>query len=337
MGITIKDVAQAAGVSTATVSRALRGLPNVDAATRERIVRFARDLDYVISPSASRLASGRTGTVAVVTPHISRWYFSTVISGIEAVLESAGLDLLLMGAGIGEAAPRVSPATRLRRRVDAVIVVALPPGDPRLAEVLDLGLPTSLVGTAVPGVCSATINDVLAGQMATQHLINFGHRRIGVITGRSIEEPMSTGRDRLRGFQDAMEGAGLTVDPVMVAHGNSTILGGEQAMTTLLTQAHQPTAVFAMSDEMAFGAMKAIRSHGMTIGRDVSLIGIDGHDMAEYLDLTTVGQPVKDLGRIAAQAVLSQIAGDESIEPVQLPTHLVVRGSTAHLKADARR
>ena len=337
MGITIKDVAQAAGVSTATVSRALRGLPNVDAATRDRIVAHARDLDYVISPSASRLASGRTGTVAVVTPHISRWYFSTVISGIEAVLESAGLDLLLMGAGIGEAAPQVSPATRLRRRVDAVIVVALPPGDSRLADVLDLGLPTSLVGTAVPGVSSATINDVLAGQMATQHLINFGHRRIGVITGRSIEEPMSTGRDRLRGFQEAMAGAGLPVDPTMVAHGNSTILGGEQAMTALLTQAQPPTAVFAMSDEMAFGAMKALRSHDMTIGRDVSLIGIDGHDMAEYLDLTTVVQPVKDLGRIATRSVIAQIAGGDAVDPVQLPTQLVVRGSTSPIKAEARR
>ena len=337
MGITIKDVAQAASVSTATVSRALRGLPNVDAATRARIAKVAADLDYVISPSASRLASGRTGTVAVVTPHISRWYFSTVISGIETVLESAGVDLLLMGAGIGDAAPQVSPATRLRRRVDAVIVIALPPGDPRLAEVLDLGLPTSLVGTAVPGVSSATINDVLAGQMATQHLINFGHSRVGVITGRSIEEPMSTGRDRLAGFQVAMQGAGLPVDPLMVAHGNSTILGGEQAMTALLTQAKPPTAVFAMSDEMAFGAMKALRSHDITIGRDVSLIGIDGHDMAEYLDLTTVVQPVKDLGRIAARGVLSQISGDDASEPVQLSTQLVVRGSTAPMKADVRR
>ena len=242
-----------------------------------------------------------------------------------------------MGAGIGDAAPQVSPATRLRRRVDAVIVIALPPGDPRLAEVLDLGLPTSLVGTAVPGVCSATINDVLAGQMATQHLINFGHSRIGVITGRSIEEPMSTGRDRLTGFQVAMHGAGLPIDPALVAHGNSTILGGEQAMTALLTQPKPPTAVFAMSDEMAFGAMKALRSHDITIGRDVSLIGIDGHDMAEYLDLTTVVQPVKDLGRIATRAVLTQIAGQESIDPVELSTQLVVRGSTAPLKADVRR
>ena len=96
MAITIKDVADAAGVSTATVSRALRGLPNVDTTTRERIQQIATDLDYVISPSASRLASGRTGSIAVITPYIARWFFSTVLSGVESVLQNAGLDLLLM-------------------------------------------------------------------------------------------------------------------------------------------------------------------------------------------------------------------------------------------------
>ena len=121
MAITIKDVADAAGVSTATVSRALRGLPNVDAATRERIQRVAAELDYVISPSASRLASGRTGSVAVITPYIARWFFSTVLSGVESVLQSAGLDLLLMSVSTPDGQHRLPPAPRLRRRVDGVV------------------------------------------------------------------------------------------------------------------------------------------------------------------------------------------------------------------------
>ena len=330
MGITIKDVADAAGVSTATVSRALRGLPNVDAATRERIQRVALELDYVISPSASRLASGRTGSIAVITPYIARWFFSTVLSGVESVLQSAGMDLLLMSVSTPEGQHRLPPAPRLRRRVDGILVIALPPQDPQLHEVLGLGMPTSLIGVTLPGVPSVTIDDVHAGRIAAQHLINLGHERIGVISGAPQDARYTAETDRFHGFREAMGGAGLPIDPTLEASGLFTIAGGEQAMTALLTQKKPPTAVFAMSDEMAFGAMKAMRSHGLQPGRDISLVGIDGHDMSELLDLSTVVQPVPDLGRIAAEALILQLRSTVEVaaESIQLPTQLIVRGST---------
>ncbi|MDO8309753.1 MAG: LacI family DNA-binding transcriptional regulator [Actinomycetota bacterium] len=336
MGITIKDVADAAGVSTATVSRALRGLPNVDSATRERIQRIAGELDYVISPSASRLASGRTGCVAVITPYIARWYFSTVLSGVESVLQSAGMDLLLMSVSTPDGQHRLPPAPRLRRRVDGVLVIALPPQDSQLQEVLALGMPTSLIGLSMPSVPSVAIDDVLAGQIATQHLINLGHERIGVINGAPIVSPYTAENDRYRGFEQAMLGAHLTVDPMLEAYGYFTIAGGEQAMTALLTQKVPPTAVFAMSDEMAFGAMKAMRAHGITPGKEISLVGVDGHDMSEFLDLTTVVQPVQDLGRIAAEALVLQLRSaspEIAGESIRLPTQLIVRGSTSPRRA----
>lgn len=330
MAITIKDVADAAGVSTATVSRALRGLPNVDSTTRDRIQRIATELDYVISPSASRLASGRTGSIAVITPHIARWYFSTVLSGVESVLQNAGMDLLLMSVSTPDGQHRLPPAPRLRRRVDGVLVIALPPQDPQLADILALGMPTSLIGLTMPTVPSVAIDDVLAGQIATQHVINLGHTRIGVINGAPIVSPYTAENDRYRGYEQAMLGAGLTIDPMLEAYGYFTIAGGEQAMTALLTQKEPPTAVFAMSDEMAFGAMKALRAHGLTPGRDVSLVGVDGHDMAEFLDLTTVVQPVQDLGRIAAEALVLQLRSTNTpSDSIRLPTQLIVRGSTA--------
>ena len=335
MGITIKDVADAAGVSTATVSRALRGLPNVDTTTRERIQRIAADLDYVISPSASRLASGRTGSIAVITPYIARWFFGTVLSGVESVLQSAGMDLLLMSVSTPEGQHRLPPAPRLRRRVDGVLVIALPPQDPQLHEVLGLGMPTSLIGVTVPSVPSVTIDDVHAGRIAAQHLINLGHERIGVISGAPIDARYTAENDRYRGFREAMEGAGLPIDPMLEAYGYFTIAGGEQAMTALLTQKNPPTAVFAMSDEMAFGAMKAMRAHGLQPGKDISLVGIDGHDMSEFLDLTTVVQPVQDLGRIAAEALVLQLrssGADVATDSIRLPTQLIVRGSTAPFK-----
>ena len=336
MAITIKDVADAAGVSTATVSRALRGLPNVDSGTRERIQRIATELDYVISPSASRLASGRTGSIAVITPYIARWFFSTVLSGVESVLQNAGMDLLLMSVSTPDGQQhRLPPAPRLRRRVDGVLVIALPPHDQQLHEVLALNMPTSLIGVTLEGIPSVTIDDVLAGQIATQHLINLGHTRIGVITGAPVEEPFTADHDRHRGFQQAMNAAGLDVDPALEAYGYFTIAGGEQAMTALLTQRNPPTAVFAMSDEMAFGAMKAMRSHGLQPGRDISLVGVDGHDMSEFLDLTTVVQPVQDLGRIAAEDLVGQLqssGGEVVADSIILPTQLLVRGSTSPIK-----
>lgn len=331
MAITIRDVADAAGVSTATVSRALRGLPNVDEATRIKVQQVATELDYVISPSASRLASGRTGSIAVVTPYIARWFFSTVTAGIEQVLQNGGMDLLLMSVSSPDGQLRVPPAPRLRRRVDGILAIALAPDDPQLEEILNLDMPTALIGTAHEGVATVTIDDVQAGRMATQHLLNLGHTRIAIISGHLIDAPFTAEHDRYRGYREAMESAGLEIDPMMEAFGYFTVAGGEQAMTALLTHRERPTAVFAMSDEMAFGAMKAMRSHGLTPGKDIAIIGIDNHDLSELLDLTTVAQPVLDLGRIAAESLLVQIRGGATgrFENVQLPTPLIVRGSTA--------
>lgn len=328
MGITIRDVAQAAGVSTATVSRALRGLPNVDDATRDRVQQVARDLDYVVSPSASRLASGRTGSVAVVTPYVSRWFFSRVLGGIENVLQERGTDLLLLRAGTDDAPP--IDAGRLRRRVDGVLVIALPAQDPQLDAILSLGVPTCIIGGDRAGVPSVAIDDVEAARTATQHLINLGHERIGLISGSPGRVANTADETRFRGFAEVMAESGREFTPALEANGFFTIGGGEQAMTDLLARRNPPTAVFCMSDETAFGAMKSLRAHGLRPGADISLVGVDGHDMSDYLDLTTVAQPVRQLGRLAASALLGQIGGDER-EPVHVtvPTHLIVRGSTA--------
>jgi DNA-binding LacI/PurR family transcriptional regulator len=332
VAITIRDVAEAAGVSTATVSRALRGLPNVDEATRARVQAIAAELDYVISPSASRLASGRTGSIGVITPYISRWFFSTVISGVESVLQSAGMDLLLMSVSTSSSQHRLPPAPRLRRRVDGVLAIALQADDPQLDEVLDLGLPTSLIGTIKKGVAGVSIEDFNAACIATQHLINLGHSRIGVIRGNSTKSPSIPTFERYRGYRETMLAAGIQPDSLLEAFGYFTLEGGEQAMTALLTNRDRPTAVFAMSDEMAFGAIRAVRAHGLVPGKDISIIGVDNHSLAELMDLTTVAQPVFDLGRVAAEALLVQIRTGGSPmqqESIQLPTQLIVRGSTS--------
>ena len=332
MSITIRDVAQAAGVSTATVSRALRGLAHVDPETREKVLRVAQELDYVISPSASRLASGRTGTIAVVTPFIARWFFATVLSGISEVLQDRGIDLLVVAAGDPQAADSVRAERRLRGRVDGIVVVALPTHVPGVQEILGLGLPVAFVGARAPGVPSVSIDDERAGRLATQHLINTGHTRIGLIAGDESPVPGGAADTRARGFRATMTEAGLTADESLVAHGHFTILGGESAMTTLLSQPQPPTAVLAMSDEMAFGAIRALQRQGLRPGVDVAVVGIDGHELSVLLELTTVVQPVADMGRMAAEALMDLIAGNASADDVRVPTQLIVRGSTVPLE-----
>jgi LacI family transcriptional regulator, repressor for deo operon, udp, cdd, tsx, nupC, and nupG len=332
VGITIRDVAREAGVSTATVSRALRGLPNVDPVTREHVRRVADRLDYVISPAASRLASGRAGSIAVITPFLARWYFSKVLYGVERVLQRSDLDLLLCSTGDPSEPHRVPPHRRLRRRVDAVLVIGLPADSPDLQELFELDLPVTLIGSHSAGVSSVSIDDVEGGRMATQHIINLGHELIALISGRPLPTPFFPENDRLAGYLQAMSASGLWVDPQLQVPGFFTIEGGEHAMTAQLAQRSPPTAVFAMSDEMAFGALRALRRHGLSPGRDVSIVGFDGHEMADLLDLTTVCQPAEELGALAARCLLDQLDAPGS-EPRarRLPIQLYVRGSTAQL------
>ena len=333
MGITIRDVAAAAGVSTATVSRALRGLPNVDGETRERVKKIASSLDYVISPSASRLASGRTGSIAVVTPYIARWFFSEVIAGAESVMQQAGMDLLLMNVGdYQNGGSRIPPTPRIRRRVDGILIVALPPQDPDLESIVNLGMPTAMIGGVIPGIDCVVIDDVAAAREATEYLISLGHSRIALISGKSGAARFTAGSQRERGYRAVMAEHSLVEDPMLEVSGHFTIEGGESGMDALLNQLNPPTAVFAMSDEMAFGAIRSLRTHGLEPGRDVSIVGIDDHPMSSYLGLTTIAQPVADLGKKAGERLLAQLAGSDSLggndRVTQLPTELMVRSST---------
>jgi LacI family repressor for deo operon, udp, cdd, tsx, nupC, and nupG len=330
MAMTIRDIAREAGVSTATVSRALRGLPNVDPVTREKVRQVAERLDYVVSPAASRLASGRAGSIAVITPYIARWYFARVLSGIEGVLQASELDLLLSSIGDPGETGHVPPHRKLRRRVDGFLVISLPTETEGVSEIFDLDQPVVLIDTDHDGCSSIGIDDVAGARMAVQHLINLGHERIALISGRPRPTPFRPEDNRFIGYRDTMIEAGLRIDPDLEACGHFTIEGGERAMTTLLARANPPTAVFAMSDEMAFGALRSLRAHGLEPGRDVSVVGFDGHEMSEHLDLTTVVQPVEEIGARAARLLLERL-DDPQAPPKHdvLPLDMVVRGSTA--------
>jgi LacI family repressor for deo operon, udp, cdd, tsx, nupC, and nupG len=331
----IKDVAATVGVSTATVSRALRGLPRVSDETRFRVLQAAKELDYVASPSAASLASGQTRAIAVVVPHVTRWFFGGVVQGAEKLVRDAGYDLLLYNlGGDREARRRVFGTHLTRKRLDAVLVLSMTPSSEELAWLAKLDRPVAVVGATVPGWSSVRIDDEETARIAMSHLVELGHRRIGYIGG-SLEDQLDFAApfDRLRGYRRTMEQSGLPVLPAWEVLGDFTVRGGYDAMRLLLASDSRPTGVFAASDEMAIGAVHAIREAGLRVPEDVSVIGIDDHEMAEYFALSTVAQPVREQGQLAAGLLLDVLAADpdDPVKPsaITLPTRLVVRGTTA--------
>ncbi len=331
----IKDVAREVGVSTATVSRALRGLPRVSDETRVKVLQVAARLDYVASPHAASLASGQTRAVGVIVPFVTRWFYGSVIQGAEELLREAGYDLLLYNLAGDEAARhRVFRTHLLHKRVDAVLVLSLNPTDEEVAALAKLDRPVAVVGATVEGWSSVRIDDVETARIAVRHLVELGHRRIGYVGG-SLEEQLDFAAplDRLNGYRAAMADAGLTVESSMEVVGDFTVRGGLAATRLLLDVEPRPTAVFAASDEMAVGAVHAVREAGLRVPEDVSVIGIDDHEMAEFFELTTVAQPVREQGQLAARLLLEALDDDFDDPPtpptITVPTRLVVRRTTA--------
>jgi LacI family repressor for deo operon, udp, cdd, tsx, nupC, and nupG len=329
MAASIEDVAKLAGVSIATVSRSLRGLPDVATATRDRVLAAAQELDYVASPFAARLASGRSSTLGVVVPFVNRWFFAEVLGAVESVLSKAGYDLLLHNLADAEGRSRFFSVLPFRKRVDAVLVVSLALTEEEVAALDTLGLPVGVLGVKHPGMFSVRIDDVAAARTAVDHLLSLGHRRIALIGGDTADPMRFTPpQHRGTGYREALRAAGIEPDPTIQRLGYFTVEGGEAAMNELLHLPEPPSAVFAESDEMAYGAMRAIRRRGLRIPDDVAVIGFDDHATAGLLDLTTVRQPVAEQGAVLAQQLLDSLT--TAIEPsdLVLGTELVVRGST---------
>jgi LacI family repressor for deo operon, udp, cdd, tsx, nupC, and nupG len=327
----IEDVARRAGVSIATVSRALRGLPDVASATRDRVVEAASELDYIASPFAARLASGRTATVGVVVPFVNRWFFAEVIDTVETALRRAGFDLLLYNLGDEAGRSRFFDVMPMRKRVDAVLVVSLVLSDEEISSLQSLGCPVGLLGLERAGFLSTRIDDICSARMAVSHLTDLGHRRIGLIGG-DTDDPMrfTPPLHRADGYHEALAAVGVEPDPALEILGYFTIPGGEQACRTLMDLPDRPTAIFSESDEMAYGALRALRRLGLRVPQDVAIIGFDDHPTAELMDLSTVSQPVAEQALDVGTRLLAAVAssGGDSDDDVVLPTEVIVRGST---------
>ncbi|MWC00035.1 LacI family DNA-binding transcriptional regulator [Agromyces seonyuensis] len=337
----IDDVAKLAGVSTATVSRALSGRGHVSAGAKAKVEAAAHELGYVVSSNASSLATGRTRNVGVVVPFLNRWFFSSVLEGAQQALLRHGYDLTLYNlAGDGAERGIVFDEFLLRKRVDAVIAISLEVSEGEVARLHDLGKPIVGVGGPIEGVRTLLIDDVAVARLATEHLLGLGHRRIAHIGGDlEFDLDFHLPTNRRLGYEAALQDAGVEPDPTLFAAADFTVAGGHHAALQLLgSPRNRPTAIFAASDEMAIGAILAARDLGLNVPRDVSIVGIDDHDLSEFFGLTTVAQFPHRQGARAVEILMEQLEPAAEAGPptaTALPYELRVRSSSARPGPDA--
>jgi LacI family transcriptional regulator len=335
---TIRELARLSGVSVGTVSRALNGYTDVRPETRERIVRLAEELDYTPSASARTLVTNRSHVVGVFLdtgeghPNLQHPFFHQVLAGIQETAGAAGFDLLLFatekpGNGYG----RHSYVKRCRHHnVDGVVLMGVDHDAEDMRRLTASSIPCVAVDVELDGHAGFVSSDNAGGgALAVEHLVTLGHRRIATIHGPVETRP---GLDRLRGYRQGLEAAGLAYRDEYVVPGDFYVESGERAAARLLELAEPPTAIVAASDLMAAGALRAAATAGLRVPDEVSVVGFDDIMLAAHLQpgLTTLRQDKTGLGAAAARALLDRIAGQaDPPREVTLPVELVVRGSTA--------
>ncbi|GGC95935.1 LacI family transcriptional regulator [Tersicoccus solisilvae] len=331
----IDEVAARAGVSTATVSRALRGRSGVSPHTRDRVLAIADAMGYVASSSAAGLATGRNMAIGVLVPVVHRWFFASAIEGVDRQLRSRGYDLDLYSlGGAGTNRDRVFHRSMLRKRIDALVVLCMALTDEELAALHALEQPVIVVGGPVDGCRHVSIDDRAAVRDATEHLIGLGHQRIVHLAGGgSFGIDFSVPRLRAAGFRDAMGAAGLPVGAASTVFGDYAADRSKDAVARVLAAdpRQRPTGIVASSDEMAFGALLAAAEAGLRVPEDLSVIGVDDHEFAEVFGLTTIRQDPIAAGERAATLLLAALEGDEgdlTAQPAPEPHELVIRRST---------
>jgi LacI family transcriptional regulator len=345
---TIQELAERTGVSVATVSRALNGSPEVSEATRERILALARELDYTPSAAARTLQSRRSHVVGVLLetgaghPDLMHPFFQQVLVGLKHGAGALGYDLLLFatdepGNGFG------GTHSYLRRAghhgVDGVVVMGYDPSDPEMRKLVASGVPCITID-ADPGEphCGYVMSENREGAaQAVRHLHGLGHERIATIAGPQWMWP---GASRLEGYREEMRRLGVEVREEYVIEGDFYDESGYRATRQLLELAEPPTAVFAASDLMAAGALRAASELGVRVPDDLAVVGFDDIEVAGLIQpaLTTVRQEMNQIGQAAAEA-LGKMIDDPGTEPVRrtLPTRLVVRSSCGAQRAPRER
>jgi DNA-binding LacI/PurR family transcriptional regulator len=331
----IKDIARLANVSHSTVSRALSRNPSISANTAERIRRIAQESGYRASAAARSLVTRRTGTIGVVVTTITDPFAAEVVRGIEDAANENDYCVLLANSNADPEREMKVVRTLEERRVEGIVVTSSRLGSLYATALSETQVPIVLLNNqhASAFLHSVMIANVDASREATRHLVGFGHRRIAYIGDRYGCQSDS---ERFSGYRAALEEAGIPFRPQYAVQGDGKAEGGHAAMTTLLRLEESPSAVFCYNDMTALGALRSTREHGLRVPEDVSFVGFDDLFISQYTDppLTTMRQPMHDMGRKAVETLLTLFKGSASEHCIQVRGELVVRESTAIFKEE---
>jgi LacI family transcriptional regulator len=331
MAATVRDVAKRAGVSAMTVSRVINEQPGVSAETRERITRAIAELDYAPSKVAGSLTSAKTELLGMIVPDVSNPFFGPIVRGAETMARKAGFRLLLCNSESDLRLEKDYVSDLVAHRVEGLLIA--PVGDKsagHLGRLVEQRFPMVLLDRKVEGLAcdSVTLDNVEAARVLTAHLLDVGHRRIAFVTDA---DEVSTGRERLEGVRAALDAAGVAFSDDLVFHTTTDQIGGYRATQLVLGLEQRPTAIIAVNNMTAVGAMEALRQSSVRVPEDISLVCFDDVQHLAVISpfLTVVDQPAETMARVAAQLLLERIAGNAGKQPrtVTFPGNLIVRKS----------
>lgn len=328
----IRDVAKAAGVSIATVSRALSAPDTVSKKSLKKVHDAIDEVQYKPNMLARNFRRHRAFTIVVLVPNMANTFFATVVRGIEDVMQQHGFGVLL--GDTRDQRKREEEYLKLveTRQADGVIQLSPYRGDNSLLPQKDMIAVNAAGCENTPYPC-VRIDNAGAAKTATDYLLSLGHKRIGAITGLA-DNPHTV--DRLKGYRQALESSGVTFNEEWIAEGEFTMLSGLNAAQHFIRMPaeQRPTAILSMNDEMAIGAIKGFRNAGINIPEDISIIGFDDIEVSRYAEpaLTTIAQPAEEIGKAAANMLLKLLDGHEVRHPdYVLPHEFVVRSSSIPL------
>jgi LacI family transcriptional regulator len=313
MRVTIYDLAREAGVGIGTVSRCLNNHPSVSNQTRAKVLAVVKRLNYQPHAYAQRLASRKTNTIASIIPFITNYFFLQILQGIQDKASGLGLDLILHGVTRTDQVEHSLRRSLQRGRVDGVMFFSMKLPDSYADKFRQMGLPLVLVDACHPSFDSIRVENRQGEERATSHLIQLGYRRIAMINARPGTQPAL---DRLAGYRDALQEAGIPYDDALVFHSvderqdGFTEEAGWEAMKRLLhmsRSSHSVQAVVVASDIQAVGALEAAREEGIRVPEDLAVIGFDDIELARHLRLTTMRQPMYEMGVLALDRLVERI------------------------------
>lgn len=333
-GVSIKDIARAAGVSHTTVSRALHNNPLISAEVRERIQRLAREMGYIPNAVAQSLQNRRTNTIGLVVTSIADPFFADVVQGVEEVARPSGFSVFL-NSSCNDPAHEIQVVDMFhQRRVDGIVVASSRVGSHYAHRLERLQVPVVLVNCQAESdhafLHTVTVDDDRGARLATEHLLMLGHRTIGYVGVNDRPRSNQRRRDGYLGTLATVDDGHPVIAPIVRAEANDVAVG-RAALAHLLDAGC--TAVFCYNDMVAVGVLLACRARGLSVPRDLSVIGFDDVELAQYMTppLTTIHQPKDELGRLAMRMLLDLLDGRMVHNLVIQPT-LLQRESTAPLR-----